>query len=364
MKGWICYPLWGLELAENGIGIDRPIFGDATLVTRGFIERYCPPDPRNLAAGMFSGGGMRAVLAASQVDHAGPAPVDRLIDIPPGSFIAVRRQKPDDAQRYAESIRALLTGTSVLTSGVAKGFAMTPLPLQWAAIPSRVQLDPAGNLQTQYTVVASNFIYLTPVVVSHRQLTESWTAGAPILGSWRVYRDDPLSKALVGEWAKLTTLRRRIRQAASTLARAMESSDSTLSTLLGVVALETLLKDGASSFQEIEQLASCVFEGTAGPPEIARLFSNRHKIAHEGHVPQGEREHSREISAAWGLILLAVLASAELSTPTEFLEHLRGRVLARRVGDQLRAKDLPDLATQVEQAARTVRKSSDGAKRR
>ena len=26
MKGWICYPLWGLEMVENGFGIESPIF--------------------------------------------------------------------------------------------------------------------------------------------------------------------------------------------------------------------------------------------------------------------------------------------------------------------------------------------------
>jgi hypothetical protein len=186
MKGWTCYPIWGIELAENGFGLEKPIWGDATLVTRSYLQKFAPTHP--VAATMLSGGGLREALEAGGATFAGPAPVERLIDIAPGAFIAVRRKDPDDALRYAESVRALLTGTAVLTSGQAKGFAMTPLPLHWAAIPSRVRLDPSEHLQIDYNVVVNSFIHLTPVSVSHRQLSESWNNGKPIHGTWAIHK--------------------------------------------------------------------------------------------------------------------------------------------------------------------------------
>jgi hypothetical protein len=133
----------------------------------------------------------------------------------------------------------------------------------------------------------------------------------------------------------------------------MESTDPTLSTLFTVVALEGLLKDGASDFKEMEELASCIFEGSGsiGAPEIARLFSNRHKVAHEAKTPKGAIEHSQEVAAAWGLVLLAAIASEDLSSPAQLLDHLRGRVLARRVAKRLRENGRDDLAIEVERAA-------------
>jgi hypothetical protein len=132
----------------------------------------------------------------------------------------------------------------------------------------------------------------------------------------------------------------------------MESTDAMLSTLFATVALEGLLKDGTSDFKELEEMASSIFDGLTGPPEIARLFSNRHKAAHEGKSPNNEAEHSLEIGVAWGVIHLAAIAAADsLTTVAAFLDHMRGRVMARRVADQLRAKGRADVAEAVERAA-------------
>jgi hypothetical protein len=355
MKGWICYPIWGLEIAEHGFGLEQPIFGDATIIPRSYLQKQAPADAISMA--LFSGGGLRTVLETGTAEMAGPAPVERLIDIPPDAFIAVRRKKPEDALRYAESIRALLTATAVLTSGQAKGFAMTPLPLHWSAIPSRVQLNRSGQLEVDYKIVASNFIHLTPIRVTHKDLRESWQSGSPVQGSWKIHKEDPLSKVLVGDWNSLSGLRKRLRSAASTLARAMESTDATLSTLFATVALELLLKDGSTDFKELEEMAGSIFSGANGAPEISRLFTNRHKIAHEALAPVREADHSQEIAAAWAIILMGAVASEQLATVDEFLEHLRGRVLARRVAEQLRTKGREDLADEVERAATLLGKS-------
>jgi hypothetical protein len=189
-------------MAENGLGLEQPIFGDATIIPPSYLKKYAPADDRTKA--LFAGEGLRAVLESGDAEMLGPAPVDRLIDIAsPGAFIAVRRNKPEDALRYAESIRALLTGSAVLTSGQGKGFAMTPLPLQWSASPASAKLDAKGQLQINYKIVASNFIHLTPVSVSHKSLRESWESGAFIQGSWKMHKTDPLSRVLVGEWSTL-----------------------------------------------------------------------------------------------------------------------------------------------------------------
>jgi hypothetical protein len=347
MKGWSCYPIWGLELAENGHGLDHPIFGDATLVSRSFIQRHVVADTS--IGNLMSGGGFRQALESRAIEYAGPAPVDRLIDIPPGAFIAVRREDPDDAFRYAESIRALLTATFALTSGQTKGFALTPLPLHWAAIPFQLQLDKKGDrLETKYRIVASNFIHLTPVQVSHRLLSEAWTNGAPIQGNWRMHSAEPLSKIMVGPWKALTGLGKRVRVAASMLARAMESTDRHISTLFAAAALEGLLRDGNSDFQELEEMAASSFQSPNGPAELAQLFASRHKVAHEATFSCTDPEHTQQIAAAWGVILLAAMVAEKVPTVENFLQHLRGRVRARRVGADLRLKGRNDLADEVE----------------
>lgn len=357
MKGWFCFPLWGLEMADNSFGLESPIFGDATLVPRSFVQRHAPHDP--ISEAMFSGGGLREALEKSPQLFQGPAPIDWLIDIPPGAFIAVRRKTKEDALRYAATIRAFLTGTAVMTSGTPKGFAMTPLSLHWAAVPSAVRMDAQGQLQIDYIPVAGNFIHHQPIRVTHRHLSESWKHGSTVSGTWSISKDGPFAKVLIGSAGSLTHLQLRVRDAASTLARAMESTDMAISTLFGVVALESLLKDGGSDFKEMEQLASCIFESATGPGEIARLFANRHKVAHEAKAPEGQAEHSQEIAAAWALVYLAAIASSELSTVDEFLEHLRGRVLARRTAKLLEEAGKPDLAETVQKAATSFIKKSD-----
>jgi len=354
MRDWIFFPLWGLELAENGLGLEKAIFGDATVVTRSFIRDQAPAHP--LTAAMMSGEGLRRVVEASPAEFGGPAPVSRLIDIPPDCFIAVRRRKPEDAVRYAESVRTLLTASFVLTSGQAKGFAMTPLSLHWAAPPYRVMLDEKSQLQTQYKIVVSNLIHLTPVSVTHKQLREAWNTGSAIQGSWRMWRNDPLSKVLIGDWGSLSSLRKRIRSAASTLARAMESTDMTVSTLFAVVALEMLLKDGATDFAEMEELASSIFDGAGGPKEISRLFEARHKVAHEAAVREEQELHSQEVVATWITVSLAAMAAEELTTVDELLTHLRGRVQARKLATQFREQGKIDLADQIETASTFVKK--------
>lgn len=354
MKGWICYPLWGLDLEDDDPGFAKPIFNDATIVSRHYLQKHCPLAPD--AAEVFSGGGIRGVLEAASFDNVGPALTKHLIDIPPTAFIAVRRKKPEDGFRYAESIRTLLTGSAVLTSGQTKGFALTPIPLHWAAMPSTLQLNSKGQLQVQYKIIASNFIHLTPIRVSHRALLESWETGRAVHGSWRIGKNDPLSKALVGDWKSLTALRKRVREAAIILARAMESTDETISTLFSVVSLEILFRGGTSSFAETEELATSAFAGPSGPAEVSRLFSNRHKVAHEATRPDVQTGHSQEVAAAWAPVLLAAMAAEELSSPEEFFDHLRGRVLARRTGDRLRQAGKPELADEVERAAMVLRK--------
>lgn len=353
MKGWICYPVWGLAMAPNNIGLDRPIFGDATIVPPTFLHQYAPS--HSVTAALFAGAGLRQVLSTGPKPYEGPAPLDQLIDLAPAAFIAVRRRDPDDAARYAESIRALLTGTYVLTSGLVKGFAGSPLPLHWSSVQSRVQLDERGHLQADFRMVVSNFVHLIPLQVTHEELHASWNNGTPISGTWKLHKDHALSKVLVGDWKSLGGLAKRVRTAASTLTRAMESTDSTMSTLFGVVALESLLK-GAADFKEMESMAQCIFEGPNGSAEVARLFSNRHKVAHEAKEPTGGA-HVHELGVTWAIILMAAHACDHLGGADEFIAHLRGRILAARVAANMRELGNPEVAAQVESTSKMFAKT-------
>lgn len=349
IKGWSLHPIWGLEMAEHGFGVGQPLFGDATIVSRSFVRNLAPKEP--LAQEIFSGSGIREVFEQSGVLAAGPAPIEQLVEIPPGAFIAVRREAAEDAHAYAESIRALLTASYVLTAGQApKGFALSSLPLHWTAATSRVYSDGDG-LKTERRVTASYFVHLTPIRVTHKAFRESWENRTAIVGSWRLHKDDAFSRALVGPQNKLSGLRRRIREAGITLGRAMESTHPSLSTLFGTVALESLLRDGSASFADAEAMAASVFSSSSGPTEISRLFANRHKVAHEATTPESETEHAQEIAAAWGVLLMAAMAAEDLKTVEDFRQHLRNRVLAGRVAKTLRDKGETDLADQLELVA-------------
>jgi len=349
MKGWICYPLWGLKLADNGFGLDKPIFGDATIVTPSFVAKHGPTDPTGAA--MLSGAGLSDVLDATSSDSVGPAPTSNFVEVPPHSFIAVRRSHPEVAAKYAQSIRSLLTASCVLSSGHIKGFSLSPLALHWATIPTQVRLDANDNLQAEYKVIVNNAIHLTPVGVTHKALRDSWENGLPVIGTWKLHREDTLSKVFVGDWNSLSPLRKRLRSAASTLARAMEFTDPTVSTLHAVVSVEMLLKEGGTGFRELEELATCAFDGQNGPPEIGRLFSQRHKIAHEAATRDDHEQHAQELSAVWMLLLLAAHVSDSVSSVEGLLRHLRGRIRARQTAEDLCELGYSELAQQVRHAA-------------
>jgi hypothetical protein len=356
--GWKYFPIWGLRILDD-VGIHCPIFGDATLVSRTFIERHASTDPATSA--LLAGRGLREILEKQGRKEVEPAPLDRLLEAPPDSFVAVCRANPDDAYQYAQSIRALLTGTAALTSGVAKGFTTDPRSLYWAAVPTVVQANPAGETSTTYTVNVSNLVRLTPLSVHHADLLNSWQKGTPVSGRWVLSSESGLGGVLVGSYGSLSSLRKRIRDSAVILARAMEAGDLSLSILLSVVALEALLKEGNSSFDDLRQLTHAVFEDRNGPERIDRMIENRHSFAHAGCISRSAKDHSVDIVAAWVVLEFAARISAQIKTTQGFLEHMRERALGLRTAESLRQKGWAELAKEVEDAVKQTGPRSEPA---
>jgi hypothetical protein len=142
------FPLWGLNIVGDD-GLDKPIYGDATLVSRDFVVSRASPKPE--AAHLLSGGGFRDFLVRTEANLSHVS-VDNLVEMAPGSFIAVRRKKDDEAARYAQSIRAFLSGSYVLTGGQPKGFSMNPWSMHWSAIPTRVWQTADGRTSCDYEI--------------------------------------------------------------------------------------------------------------------------------------------------------------------------------------------------------------------
>lgn len=247
-------------------GLSEPIFADATVVSREFISSRASPHTE--AAKLLSGGGFRELLEHQGTTQVGGVRVEDLAEKPPGCYIAVNRKKPEDALRYAQSIRAFLTATYVRTGGRVRGLSMDPRSMFWSAIPGRVWQNPDDTVSCNYHITTSNCLHLTPVEVTQDELRSSWVKGEAIAGSWTISKSDALAAVLVGN--PRNGLHMRIRDACVVLSRAMESPDSIILTLFGSVALETLL--GHGDFSTLEKMCVCLFSGERGPEVLCRPY--------------------------------------------------------------------------------------------
>lgn len=349
-KDWSFHPLWGLCVTRCE-GLADPIFGDATIVSRDFITTRASPNAQ--AAALISGGGFKQVLEQSGASRVGSVDTLDLVEKSPGCFIAVNRKKAEDAQRYAQSIRAFLTGTYVKSGGAAKGFSMDPRSMFWSAIPDRVWQTSDGRMSCNYRVSASNHLHLTPVTSTQEQLRTSWSSAGPAYGTWSISKSDALADVLIGNLRN--KLHMRIRDACIVLSRAMESSDSIALTLFGAVALETLL--GGGGFSDMEAMATCLFSGDLGPEEIAALFTDRHKLAHQAIVPESDEKKARQIFAAWAVLFGACEIARAMQQPSTegFMAHLRGRVEARALAGRFRQQGANELADNIERQATQIK---------
>jgi hypothetical protein len=354
MNQWKFYPLWGLDVVDDQ-GLESPIFGDATIVSRQFIAGRASGNRQ--AAHLLSGGGFRDFLRQSNAQFTHVS-AENLVEMPPGAYIAVRRKKDDEAARYGQSIRALLTSSFVKTGGQVKGFSMNPWSMHWSAIPNRVWVTADGRTSCEYAISVSNCLHLRPLMITQDDLRASWNSGTPVCGTWRVSREDALSGALVGTWKSLSPLRQRIRDASIVMSRAMESPDNAILTLFGTVSLEILFGSQAG-FQDLEELANSLFSGEQGPDEISNMISNRHQVAHRALSPDTEGQ-TREVGAGWFLLIAAAEIARYVSSVDEFIEHLRGRVEAARMAERLRTQGQDELARQVIQQSTVLVTSRSG----
>jgi hypothetical protein len=354
MSQWKFFPIWGLNVVDDQ-GLESPIFGDATIVSRQFIASRASSNPE--AANLLSGGGFRDFLQRNntQLSHVS---VEDLVEMPPGAYIAVRRKKDDDAARYGQSIRALLTSTFVKTGGQVKGFSMNPWSMHWSAIPKRVWMTADDRTSCEYTISVSNCLHLRPLLITQDALRKSWSTGTPVCGTWRMFQEDALSNALVGPWQSLSPLKQRIRDASIVMSRAMESPDNAILTLFGTVSLEILF-GSKTGLKDLEELANSLFSGERGPDEISSMISNRHQVAHRALSPDSEGQ-AREVGAGWFLIIAAAEIARHVSSVDDFIAHLRNRVEAAKVAARFRAQGNDELAEQVIRQATFLSSSRDG----
>lgn len=343
---WKYFPIWGLEIDEDA-DLQEPVFGDATIVSPAFVSKLSPSGEANT---LLSGGGFKSVLEGRGLPTVGPAPIESRMELPPRAFVAVRRKDPEDAQSYADGIKALLSSTFVLTGQMVKGFSSDPRPMHWQVFPTLISQNNKGQTQCTYRVAAAPLLHLTPVRIDLAALRRSWSSGVPVTGSWTVSRESAMAAALVGPYVTITNLQRRVRDTAKTLARAMESDDPSHAILLAVVAMEELFRGKSTSFSEMEELASSIFSDSNGPGRVGALFARRHKVAHEGARLSSE-DITQDILVAWIVLDLAARLGADGMKLEPFFEHLQSRLLASRLAKTLRSAGWKGLPEQLEIAS-------------
>lgn len=282
--GWHLSPLYGLSL-EDDDGLDDPIFGDATLVSRDWLVEKCrEAGTKGQALEMISQGAWTGFLERWTV----PAPREHLVELPPHSLVAVRRSDVEQAERYAASIRAFLTAMVFLRGRSDKGFASAPFEVSWSIRPKSLRTLSSGAPESAFQVQSNNHVFMTPVSVNKSALRQSWRTGAtmPLTAdrTWDVDSDTPVARLLTGQG---TAGRRGLMRGvgihladACCAHRPMEQIHAAISSMEMSLA--------ASSFKELEEVAFAFLPRADNRSDFKSIVKARNAFIHEGRMPPND----------------------------------------------------------------------------
>ena len=315
-KDWKLFPLYGL-LLEADDGLEDPVFGDATLVSREHLVKMLRNSGMKDPVVEMIGQGAWSSFLAEHWDLV-PAPREHLFELAPHSLIAVRRKQPDQAERYAANVRAFLTAMVFLRGRVDKGFGGRPLDVAWSLEPKLTQLTHlagGGAPQSAFEVQANNHVFMNPVVVRKQELRDSWRTGCvmPLPGGqhWDIHNEAPLIRLMIGPGS--AGRRAALRNIAVHLANACCAPRPMEQLHAAISAMEMSLM--ASSFKELEEFAFSFLPRADNRSDFQAVVKARNAFIHEGRVQA--TEDAKKLARV-GLIL----AYAFLDVAVGFLDSL------------------------------------------
>lgn len=284
MRNWRFFPLYGLTISDDTSGLNDPLFGDATLLSRDAMLTLSRDKTLNAeAADILAGKPMTQVLGPEKLSNLN-VPLELAIDYQPHSFIAVRREKKEDGEDYARRICSFLTACLYLRSRTAASFAMRPDVLTWALVPKGIRTNAAGQLESTIQVVSNDRVLKKPITVSKDDLRQSWNKGRSLqvtfkpgeTKNWDISKELPISPICLGKKNNAE----RLSNAALHLLNANCVREPNLQVQMAVSAMEIMF--GTNEFGALKRMFETFLPGSQQKSDLHDLLKARHTFVHQG----------------------------------------------------------------------------------
>lgn len=296
LSTWTFVPLYGLRLVDDD-GLDQPLFGDATLVSpEWYVNEVRKRSVNPNVIGPMTHQPIEEWLpnAAEHVSM----PRRQLYEVPPHSYIAVRRRDDAQATEYAESLRAMLTATMFLRARRTAGFSLNPTDVAWSMIPRNARILPDGRAQSNVAVSFNERVFINPLIISKNMLRRSRESGYQIdIGKgilWDIHKVHPVCRLLVGN-STGSDRKKRMRALAIHLARTCCASNPVSQVQMAITAMEIAF--GTNDFSRLRDIAHSFLPRSKERSELQDIETARHEFVHQGKIPDADRAKRLGIKA-------------------------------------------------------------------
>lgn len=348
LSTWSFVPLYGLLITDDRDGVESPIFGDATLVSR---EWYVG-EVRKRAADENEASLLTGPVGDATIDGQS-IPKTQLVQLVPHSYIAVRRQ-PADALQQAEKIRALLTATMFLRAGYMAGFAFSASHVTWTAQEHMAFIQPGGQVLVQRAFRTNQHVFSIPLEVDKARIRRSWETGEAMSLStgdeWDISSAHPVCSLLTS--CPRTKRERRLCDLAIHLARTSCTPDPMNRLQMALTGLELAL--WTTEHKVLKRRAFAVLLKPKDQDRLDEVLLARHDFVHEGKVPPEGKANDLAVTAlifAYSFFDRAV-GALDVYPVGGFDDVLDMHVQVKALEDAIEKLHSPDIRSKLSKAIR------------
>ena len=298
-KYWYLVGLHGFRLTEDEDGVEHPIFGDTTICSIETISQMVSAtlseDETKHVLAVIGVSNLLDIVDINQVPNA-----ERIVDIPPDSFIAVQRSHCgeheaafESARNRAEEIAMLLSLSFTANTSFIRPF----LPSQMAkcytpiAVHAVSAIDDNGSfVQGKYTFIGSP-VDLTVEPVSKVDLRASTNCSSSIQSSnnklWSISPTHELPRILAAQ--KRNPVEHLVVGACNRIFRGFNEVTPGARLTAAITSMEMLLLEQSSNFKLLQsRLKALLTIDEQSHSVIDKLMQHRHDFVHEGKEPTKE----------------------------------------------------------------------------
>lgn len=311
---WKLLPLYGLKISDDD-GLKDPLFGDATLVSLESAYELVGESSDSKYAG---------VMIRPLTDEVFPEsmpPKKYLLEVTPDSFIAVRRDKGDDAVLRAAEIRALLTAVQVLRGKRLGAFTDKPTSLAWSLEHKHIGADKHGKLHTQKLFRINEHVTLKPITLSKRDLRASWLDGSSLQPdpsgpiAWDIHQDHPLSR-LLGKRECRSSWGIKLRKLACHLNDACCALTLEHQVLMAITCLEGIFCTGGNHQKLLPRLQVFAPRAPDQTLTVESLLYARNQYVHQGEALEDPEKYAKfALVMSW--VFLDIAANFVIARPRQ-----------------------------------------------